>query len=175
MDAPRVKDVDPVRKAGRERQLVACMATVNPEKAQGTKGEANENENEIDAMAESTKLTPALSGCVYMPPALLRTLKATAEHDRGSAEYRVSLGTLCDSQPPVSSLNKVNMGNIKYVVSEDLIRGRGLSPRRIMKAQAGSLPFTPAFAALVSIISTKLPIMGELSASLEENLRGTTR
>ena len=88
MDAPRVKDVDPVRKAGRERQLVACMATVNPEKAQGTKGEANENENDIDAMAESTKLTPALSGCVYMPPALLRTLKATAEHDRGSAEYR---------------------------------------------------------------------------------------
>ena len=54
------------------------MASVRLENAQGTKGEAKENE--IDAMAESTKLTPS--------PALLRTLKATAEHDRGSAEYR---------------------------------------------------------------------------------------
>jgi len=31
-----------------------------------------------------------------------------------------------------------------------------------MKAQAASLPFTPVFAALVSIINTKLPMMGEL-------------
>jgi pre-mRNA-splicing factor CWC22 len=54
------------------------------------------------------------------------------------------------------------MGNIKHVVSENLIRGRGLLSRRLMKAQATGLPFTPAFVALVPIINTKLPIMGEL-------------
>jgi uncharacterized membrane protein YesL len=31
-----------------------------------------------------------------------------------------------------------------------------------MKAQASSLPFTPVFAALVAIINTKLPQVGEL-------------
>jgi len=31
-----------------------------------------------------------------------------------------------------------------------------------MKAQAASLPFTPVFATLVSIINTKLPMIGEL-------------
>jgi len=58
------------------------------------------------------------------------------------------------------------VGNIKHVVpepfSENLIRGRGLFARSTIKAQVASLPFTPAFAALVSIINTKLPMMGEL-------------
>ena len=31
-----------------------------------------------------------------------------------------------------------------------------------MKAQSASLPFTPVFAALVAIINTKLPQVGEL-------------
>lgn len=36
------------------------------------------------------------------------------------------------------------------------------SCRSIMKAQMLSLPFTPVFAALVSIVNTKLPMVGEL-------------
>jgi len=58
------------------------------------------------------------------------------------------------------------VGNIKHVVlelfSKNLIRSHGLFARSIMKAQAVSLPFTSVFAALVSIINTKLPMMGEL-------------
>jgi len=58
------------------------------------------------------------------------------------------------------------MGNIKHVIlelfSENLIRSCGLFARSIMKAQVVSLPFTSIFAALVLIINTKLPIMGEL-------------
>ena len=50
------------------------------------------------------------------------------------------------------------MGNIKHIVpelfSENLIRGRGLFVCGIMKAQA-SLPFTPVFAALDSILKTE--------------------
>lgn len=61
---------------------------------------------------------------------------------------------------------QVNVGNIKYIVpelfNENLIRGRGLFARSIMKAQASSLPFTPVFAALIAIVNTKLPVVGEL-------------
>lgn len=61
---------------------------------------------------------------------------------------------------------KVNIANIKHVVpelfGENLIRGKGLFARAIMKAQASSLPFTPIFAALVAIVNTKLPQVGEL-------------
>lgn len=46
--------------------------------------------------------------------------------------------------------------------NENLIRGRGLYARSIMKAQASSLPFTPVFAALTAIVNTKLPMVGEL-------------
>ena len=58
------------------------------------------------------------------------------------------------------------MGNIKHVIlelfSKNLIRSHGLFAHSIMKAQAVSLPFTSVFAALVSIINTKLPMMGKL-------------
>jgi hypothetical protein len=61
---------------------------------------------------------------------------------------------------------QVNTSNIKHVVpelfAENLIRGRGLFCRSIMKAQAASLPYTPVFAALVGIINTKMPQVGEL-------------
>jgi pre-mRNA-splicing factor CWC22 len=46
-------------------------------------------------------------------------------------------------------VNWVNITNIKQIVpelfSENLIRGRGLFTRSIMKAQAASLPFTHVF------------------------------
>jgi pre-mRNA-splicing factor CWC22 len=162
-----VDDVDPARKAERERQLAARMAAVELEKAEGKKGEAKEKEKEkgFDAMAEFAKLTSSRSGGVYMPPARLRALQAAASQDRTSAEYqRLSWDALRKSITGI--VNRVNVGNIKHVVpelfSENLIRGRGLFARSIMKAQAASLPFTPVFAALVSILNTKLPMMGEL-------------
>ena len=156
-------DVDPARKAERERQLAARMAAVELEKAEGKKGEAKEKG--FDAMAEFAKLTSSRSGGVYMPPARLRALQAAASQDRSSAEYqRLSWDALRKSITGI--VNRVNVGNIKHVVpelfAENLIRGRGLFARSIMKAQAASLPFTPVFAALVSILNTKLPMMGEL-------------
>lgn len=62
--------------------------------------------------------------------------------------------------------SQVNTSNIKNIVfelfNENLIRGRGLFARSIMKAQSASLPFTPVYSALVAIINTKLPQIGEL-------------
>lgn len=58
------------------------------------------------------------------------------------------------------------MSNIKHVIpelfGENLIRGKGLFARSIMRAQASSIPFTPIFAALTAIVNTKLPQVGEL-------------
>lgn len=63
-------------------------------------------------------------------------------------------------------INKVGISNIKQIVpelfSENLVRGRGLFCRSIMKAQAASLPFTPIYAAFAAILNTKLPQVGEL-------------
>jgi pre-mRNA-splicing factor CWC22 len=163
LEAPRVDDVDPARRAERERQLAARMAAVELEKAEGKKG--GTKEKEFDAVAEFAKLTSSRSGGVYMPPARLRALQEAAAQDRTSAEYqRLSWDALRKSITGI--VNRVNVGNIKHVVpelfAENLIRGRGLFARSIMKAQAASLPFTPVFAALVSIINTKLPMVGEL-------------
>jgi pre-mRNA-splicing factor CWC22 len=139
------------------------MAAVELEKAEGKKGETKNKE--FDAVAEFAKLTSSRSGGVYMPPARLRALQEAAAQDRTSAEYqRLSWDALRKSITGI--VNRVNVGNIKHVVpelfDENLVRGRGLFARSIMKAQAASLPFTPVFAALVSIINTKLPMVGEL-------------
>lgn len=64
-------------------------------------------------------------------------------------------------------INKVNVSNIKDIVvelfGENLVRGRGLLVRACLKAQASALPFTPVYAALISILNTKLPDIGELT------------
>jgi pre-mRNA-splicing factor CWC22 len=77
--------------------------------------------------------------------------KSSPEHQRLSWDAEIHHGYI------------VNRTNIKQIVpelfSENLIR---LFASSIMKAQAACLPFTPAFAALVAIINTKLPQVGEL-------------
>lgn len=156
---PRVEDVDPVRRRERERQLALKMAENEVE------GKGKEKEKGFDAQAEFAKLLSSRSGGVYMPPARLRAMQAEAGKDRASAEYqRLSWDALRKSITGI--VNRVNISNIKDIVpelfSENLIRGRGLFARSIMKAQSSSLPFTPVFAAVVAIINTKLPQVGEL-------------
>ncbi|KAI0648359.1 hypothetical protein C8Q79DRAFT_905097 [Trametes meyenii] len=164
VDVPKVSDVDPARRAERERQLAVRIAEKELEKLQKEK-EKEKKEPEFDAQAEFAKLTSTRSGGVYMPPARLRALQEAASKDKASAEYqRLSWDALRKSITGI--VNRVNVANIKHVVpelfQENLIRGRGLFARSVMKAQAASLPFTPVFAALVAIINTKLPQVGEL-------------
>lgn len=63
-------------------------------------------------------------------------------------------------------VNKVNISNIQNVViellNENILRGRGLLTRAIIKAQMASPNFTHVYAALVSVINSKLPNLGEL-------------
>jgi len=63
-------------------------------------------------------------------------------------------------------VNKVNVSNISNIVmelfNENLMRGRGLLVRAIVKAQTASPTFTHVYAALVAAINTKLPDIGRL-------------
>ena len=61
---------------------------------------------------------------------------------------------------------QVNTSNITHLVpeffAENLIAGRGLLCRSIMKAQLASSNFSHVYAALISVINTKMPEVGEL-------------
>ncbi|KAI2630813.1 MIF4G-domain-containing protein [Hypoxylon sp. NC1633] len=123
-----------------------------------------EEEKQAAAKAEYEKLLGMRSGGTYIPPARLRALQAQIT-DKTSKEYqRMAWEALKKSINGL--INKVNVSNIKHIVpelfQENLVRGRGLFCRSIMKAQAASLPFTPVLAAMAAIVNTKLPQVGEL-------------
>lgn len=195
IEAPRVNDVDPVRRRQRQAAMLSAqidseLAGKNGESANGADRNANDSAavarkgdgGDLNAKAEFAKLLGSRSGGAYIPPAKLRAMQAEAAKDKMSAEYqrlswdalRKSINGLINKVSPaywnfpLSILNRsqVNISNIKHVIpelfGENLIRGKGLFARSIMRAQAASLPFTPIFAALVAIINTKLPQVGEL-------------
>lgn len=58
-------------------------------------------------------------------------------------------------------VNKVNVSNIQNIIlelfNENLLRGKGLLTRAIMKAQMASPNFTHVYTALIAVINTKLP------------------
>ncbi len=104
------------------------------------------------------------AGGAYIPPARLREMQKNIT-DKKSAEFqRMAWEALKKSIQGL--INKTNTANIKMIVpelfSENLIRGRGLFCRAMMKAQAASLPFTPIYGAMVAIVNTKLPQVGDL-------------
>jgi pre-mRNA-splicing factor CWC22 len=63
-------------------------------------------------------------------------------------------------------INKVTSSNVSMIVreilQENIVRGRGLLARSVLQAQAFSPTFTNVYAALVAIINTKFPNIGEL-------------
>ncbi len=123
-----------------------------------------EEEKQAAAKAEYEKLLTMRSGGTYIPPARLKALQSQIT-DKTSKEYqRMAWEALKKSINGL--INKINVSNIKFIVpelfGENLVRGRGLFCRSIMKAQAASLPFTPIYAAMAAIVNTKLPQVGEL-------------
>lgn len=63
-------------------------------------------------------------------------------------------------------VNKVNVSNISNITmelfNENLMRGRGLLVKSIMRAQQASPTFTHVYAALIAALNTKLPDLGRL-------------
>ncbi|KAF1745217.1 hypothetical protein MXB_1005 [Myxobolus squamalis] len=104
-------------------------------------------------------------GGVYIHPGRLEELLKEQVTDKSSESYqRFAWEALKKS---INGLvNKVNIANIQHVVQElfreNLIRGRGILAQYIIRAQRNSPIFTHVYSALVSVINTKLPRIGEL-------------
>ncbi|KAG2192604.1 hypothetical protein INT46_004199 [Mucor plumbeus] len=128
-------------------------------------GSEVESKGRFDALkqAESTRISTRAGGA-YIPPHRLRQLQQSVK-DTTSEEYqRITWEALKKSINGL--INKVNTSNIKMLIpelfGENLIRGRGLYCRSMMKAQQASLPFTPVYAAVTAVVNTKLPAVGAL-------------
>ncbi|CAB4031780.1 pre-mRNA-splicing factor CWC22 homolog, partial [Paramuricea clavata] len=105
-----------------------------------------------------------LLGGAYIPPAKLKMLREQIE-DKSSSEYqRLSWEALKKSiNGLINKVNTSNLGNIiRELFQENVVRGRGLLAQAIIKAQSSSPTFTHVYAALVSVINTKFPKIGEL-------------
>jgi pre-mRNA-splicing factor CWC22 len=164
-DGPEAPKLDEGRAIDRERQLAERVR--EHEQREAARKPLSEEEKQASAKAEYEKLLNMRSGGTYIPPARLRALQAQIT-DKTSKEYqRMAWEALKKSINGL--INKVNVSNIKFIVpelfGENLVRGRGLFCRSIMKAQAASLPFTPIYAAMASIVNTKLPQVGDLLLS----------
>lgn len=157
--------MDDERARERERQLAERVR--EHEKMEAARKPMTDEEKQASAKAEYEKLLNMRSGGTYIPPARLRALQSQIT-DKSSKEYqRMAWEALKKSINGL--INKINVSNIKFIVpelfGENLVRGRGLFCRSIMKAQAASLPFTPIYAAMSAIVNTKLPQVGELLLS----------
>ena len=158
---PAFRDVDPNRGFERERQQAERLARQSEKEQPKPLTEAEKQEK---AREEYQRLQNARSGGTYIPPAKLRAMQA-AITDKSTKEYqRMAHEALKKSINGL--INKVNVSNIRPIAielfQEDIIKGRGLLCRSIMKAQSASLPFTPIYAALVAVVNSRVPKIGEL-------------
>lgn len=107
------------------------------------------------------------TGGVYIPPFKLAQMqKELAAQNEANDREKQKLSWEALRKSINGLINKVNVSNIKNIVTElfeeNLVRGRGLFARAIMKAQLASPGFTHIYTALIAIINTKLPENGEL-------------
>jgi pre-mRNA-splicing factor CWC22 len=109
------------------------------------------------------------SGGVYIPPFKMKQLLAESgalDDTSGASESFQRLQWDALRKSINGLINKANVANIRNIVEElfqeNLIRGKGLFARAIMKAQMASPSFTHVYSALLAVVNTKLPEIGEL-------------
>ena len=119
---------------------------------------------------EKYNKTKRSRGGVYVPPHRLKKFQAELEKDEKylaneREQQRKHWELLKKSITGI--INKVNAANIEYIVmellNENLIRGKGLFARSLIKAQMASVKFSNVYACLLSVVNTKLPEIGELT------------
>ena len=108
--------------------------------------------------------TQTRTGGAYIPPAKLKMMQASITDKNSAAFQRLAWEALKKS---INGLvNKVNVSNIGIIVrellKENIIRGRGILCRSLMQAQSFSQTYTHVYAALVAVINSKFPQVGEL-------------
>uniref|UniRef100_T1JVJ8 MI domain-containing protein n=1 Tax=Tetranychus urticae TaxID=32264 RepID=T1JVJ8_TETUR len=106
-------------------------------------------------------------GSAYIPPAKLKLMQDELK-DQNSAEYqRIHWELLKKSINGL--INKANLSNLSLVVrdlmKENIVRGSGILCTSLIRAQASGPIFTNVYAALVAVINSKFPKIGELLIS----------
>lgn len=130
----------------------------------------NEDEKEGDEkiipprQRKTVDLLTSKTGGAYIPPAKLRMMQAEITDKNSPAYQRIAWEALKKSIH--GYINKVNTSNIgiiaRELLHENIVRGRGLLCKSIIQAQAASPTFTNVYAALVAVINSKFPNIGEL-------------
>uniref|UniRef100_A0A2H8TTB6 Striatin-3 n=1 Tax=Melanaphis sacchari TaxID=742174 RepID=A0A2H8TTB6_9HEMI len=125
----------------------------------------NDDINDVPLHQKKTvELLTSKTGGAYIPPAKLRMMQESITDKSSAAYQRIAWEALKKSIHGLT--NKINVDNIGKVtrdlLRENIVRGRGLLCRSIMQAQLASTTYTHVYAALVAIINTKFPNIGEL-------------
>ncbi|KAM5153114.1 pre-mRNA-splicing factor CWC22 homolog [Mantella aurantiaca] len=111
-------------------------------------------------------LDPILTrtGGAYIPPAKLRMMQEQITDKSSLAYQRMSWEALKKSiNGLINKVNVSNIGNIiQEILQENIVRGRGQLSRSVLQAQSASPIFTHVYAAVVAIINSKFPQIGEL-------------
>lgn len=131
----------------------------------------NPSKNETESKSEikpkerkTVDLLTSRTGGAYIPPAKLRLMQENITDKSSAAYQRIAWEALKKSIH--GYINKVNTSNIgiiaRELLHENIVRGRGLLCKSLIQAQAASPTFTNVYAALLAVINSKFPSIGEL-------------
>lgn len=170
-DDSREKERERERKRSGDRKT--DRSTSSPGSRSSKTNNANNADNETvtepaakitERQRKTVDVLTSRTGGAYIPPAKLRMMQAQITDKASAAYQRIAWEALKKSIH--GYINKVNVTNIAIItrelLRENIVRGRGLLSRSIIQAQAASPTFTHVYAALVGIINSKFPNIGEL-------------
>uniref|UniRef100_A0A8C5D255 Pre-mRNA-splicing factor CWC22 homolog n=1 Tax=Gadus morhua TaxID=8049 RepID=A0A8C5D255_GADMO len=139
------------------RRRGRSSSPANQDPAAGEEPPVKKKKEELDPILSRT-------GGAYIPPAKLRMMQAQITDKTSLAYQRMSWEALKKSINGL--INKVNVSNIAMIIQEllqeNIVRGRGLLSRSVLQAQSASPIFTHVYSAVVAIINSKFPQIGEL-------------
>ncbi|XP_068924662.1 pre-mRNA-splicing factor CWC22 homolog [Petaurus breviceps papuanus] len=165
----RGRDREKRRERERERDSDRRRYRKSPSPGRSTERAATQSSSAQDEPPTKKKkddVDPLLTrtGGAYIPPAKLRMMQEQITDKNSLAYQRMSWEALKKSINGL--INKVNISNIGIIIQEllqeNIVRGRGLLSRSVLQAQSASPIFTHVYAALVAIINSKFPNIGEL-------------
>ncbi|XP_053554494.1 pre-mRNA-splicing factor CWC22 homolog isoform X2 [Bombina bombina] len=156
-DEDRDQDRDYDRKRQKRLSPLSRKTDETSEEQPSAEPPVKKKKEELDPILTRT-------GGAYIPPAKLRMMQEQITDKSSLAYQRMSWEALKKSINGL--INKVNVSNIGNIIQEllqeNIVRGRGQLSRSVLQAQSASPIFTHVYAAVVAIINSKFPQIGEL-------------
>lgn len=162
--SPKIPHISAQKDARQNRPAKSSSRQTSPVARDAKSKRASQNlnvaspKNDENAAAIEINLLGKTGGA-YIPPARLRQMQAKITDKSSEPFQRIAWEALKKSIHGL--INKVNVSNIAQVVrqllSENIVRGRGLFVRSLITSQSASPTFTHVFAALIAVVNTKFP------------------